>query len=283
MKNRPDLWLEHFALPSEEGHKYDRGAAVIYGAPKLTGATRLAASACARLCGVTSVVAPHGVGDIYRTALPAHIMVEDLQENTPQAHVTDARRTSVLLGSGGGYDETFIRSLCVQLWAQPHLNGIVLDAEGFKAWGGLYRDQFAAQVARPIIVTPHQGEFQHVFKDNPDVLSGSREKQAQKAAKILKAIVVLKGAETVITDGVHVVVNNDAPSTLATAGSGDVLAGMITGLLAAGMPAFEAACVGVWIHSKAAQKCGLGLVASDLCDEIPNVLKDLLGIHLKVS
>lgn len=286
MKNTPDLWLDYFPRYQVDGHKYDRGHAVIYGAPKLTGATRLAASSCARLCGVTTVVAPFDdVASLYRTTLPAHVMVEELLSK-PEKHVVDPRRAAVLVGSGGGYGGEFFCNLCYRLWEMEHINGIVLDAEGFKAWRGGYVADFAAFVRRPTIVTPHEGEFHHVFSDHPwnkDVLRGDRAEQAQKAARKLDAIVVLKGAKTVIADNTRVVVNEDAPPYLATAGSGDVLAGMITGLLAAGMEPFWAACAGVWLHSRTAEIVGAGLVASDLPDKIPYVLQETLGFQDKLG
>lgn len=276
MKNDPDLWLDYFPRYKADGHKYDRGHAVIYGAPKLTGATRLASSSCARLCGLTTVVAPFDdAASLYRTTLPAHIMVEELL-SAPEKNLSDTRRAAVLAGSGGGYGDEFFRNLCFRLWEMEHVKGIVLDAEGFKAWRGGCVADFSAFVRRPTIVTPHEGEFHYVFGDHPwheDILRGDRAEQAQKAARKLDAIVVLKGVKTVIADNTRVVVNEDAPPFLATAGSGDVLAGMITGLVAAGMEPFWAACAGVWLHARAAEFFGLGLVATDLPDKIPHVLQ----------
>lgn len=276
MINNPDLWLNVFRIPSTNGHKYDRGSAIIYGAPKLTGATRLAASSCARLCGVTTVVAPCGAENIYRIALPPHIMVADAGALDLSFFAQDPRIKSVLLGCGGGYDDKSFRELTQKLSTMNHLNGILMDAEAIKAW---HEDvELFAQIggARKII-TPHEGEFSALFQRHPDILSKNRTERAMKAAQKLKAIVVLKGAQTIIADGTRFVLNDCAPPDLATAGSGDVLAGMITGLLASGMPTFEAACAGVWLHSQAALKIGSGLVSSDLSDQTPQIVKELLG------
>lgn len=281
MINNPDLWLQSFPVPSLDGHKYDRGAAVIYGAPKLTGATRLAACSCARLCGVTSVVAPLEARDIYRTTLPAHIMVKDIGQEDLSFYAQDTRNKAVLLGCGGGYDDSQFIELAQELSQMKHLNGIVLDAEAIKAWSGDI-ELFSRKMSPHTIITPHEGEFSFLFRKHPEILAGSREECALRAALKLKSIVILKGAKTIITDGARCVINDCAPSELATAGSGDVLAGVIVGLLASGMPEFEAACAGVWMHAQAALKLGAGLVSSDLSDQIPNVLKDLLGIRLKV-
>ena len=254
MENNSDLWIDVLPRRSGEGHKYDYGHALIYAAPALTGATRLAAEACARIgAGLTTVVADSGVADIYRAALPAHIMVRD------DLAWHDDRVTARLYGPGGlpefsGKDLRFCGDSNV---------GIVLDADALQ--------NLPAHLDGSYVLTPHEGEFARTFPD----ISGSKEEKALAAAKRCGAVVLLKGAETVIAhpDG-RVVTNRHASPYLATAGSGDVLSGMITGLLAQGMPLFEAACAAVWIHGDAAMRFGPGLVASDLPDMIPQVLQE---------
>lgn len=285
--NTPELWCQRLPARKAEDHKYTHGHAVIIGAAEMTGATRLAAEACARIgAGLTTVIAPEGSGEIYRRTLAAHVIVQDMewQEKPVHSgngtylsidhHFSDPRHTALLAGPGGGAAD-FFRHMMYRAWEKEHLKGIVLDAEAFTAWKG-YVEDFNAFIARPTIVTPHQGEFEKVFKDDEyfgDVLIGDKTEQAKKAASVLDAIVILKGAETVISDGGRTVVNRNAPATLATAGTGDVLAGMITGLLAQGMEPFDAACAAVWMHGEAANSFGPGLVASDLNNQIPVVLR----------
>jgi NAD(P)H-hydrate epimerase len=122
------------------------------------------------------------------------------------------------------------------------------------------------------VLTPHDGEFIRLFGEMP----GTREDRALAAARLSRAVVVLKGAQTVIAhpDG-RVVVNDHSSPYLATAGAGDVLAGMTLGLLAQGMPAFEASCAAVWIHGEAALRFGPGLVAPDIIEQIPGILREL--------
>ena len=249
--NTPSLWLSHLPLRSADSHKYSAGHALIHAAPDLTGATRLAAEACARIgAGLVTVLAPSAVANVYRASLPAHILVRDDLE------FWDERVTATLYGSGG-------MSAPVRVMEGV---GTVLDADALAA--------LTLPLNPLCVLTPHEGEFARAFPG----IHGSREARARQAALESGAIVVLKGAETVIAapDG-RLVVNRHASPVLATAGTGDVLAGMITGLLAQGMPGFEAACAAVWIHGDCALRFGPGLVASDLPDLIPAALQELLG------
>ena len=247
--NHPDLWKDVFKRHNKDAHKYDNGHTVIYGAPEFTGATRLAADACARIgAGLTTVLAPEKVVNVYRTSLPAHIMVRD------DLNWQDERVKAKLYGSGGlpvsvNFDDD---------------TPVVLDADALS--------DLPARLSAHYILTPHEGEFARAFPD----IKGERKERALAAAKESGAIVVLKGAQTIIAhpDG-HIVLNKHASKYLATAGSGDVLAGMITGLLAQGIEPFYAACAAVWIHGEAAIEFGRGLVASDLSDKFAKILQDL--------
>jgi hydroxyethylthiazole kinase-like uncharacterized protein yjeF len=254
--NDPSLWLDVFPRPLFDAHKYDRGHAVVIAAPELTGATRLTAEACSRIgAGLVTVVASKRA-DVYRTALAADIMV------TEDRSAVRRGATAYLLGPGGLPDA----------WEEvvdvaPPTAVAVLDAAAIREHAHL-RPSFAYS-----IVTPHEGEFAQAFPE----ASGDREARARQAATVADAIVVLKGAASLIAapDG-RVVTNTNASPYLAKAGSGDVLAGFITGLAAQGMPAFEAACAAVWVHGELGGRIGPGLVPTDLVDRLPELLSELL-------
>lgn len=254
--NTPELWLDVFPRPLHDGHKYDRGHAVVVGAPELTGATRLAAEACSRAgAGLVTVVAAER-GDVYRMALAPDIMVsEDLAAVRRGA-------TAYLLGPGGLPDAW---ELVVDVALSSAV--AVLDAAAIAEHANL-RSSFAHR-----IVTPHEGEFAQAFPH----AAGDRESRALQAASESGVIVVLKGAATLIAapDG-RLVRNTNASPYLAKAGSGDVLAGFIAGLAAQGMPAYESACAAVWMHGELGRRIGPGLVSGDLVHRLPELLGELV-------
>jgi|AntRauTorckE6833_2_1112554.scaffolds.fasta_scaffold16854_2 NAD(P)H-hydrate repair Nnr-like enzyme with NAD(P)H-hydrate dehydratase domain len=248
--NHPDLWRAQLPAKTKDSHKYQHGHALIYAAPELTGATCLAATACARMgTGLVTVLADADIVSVYRTVLPAHILVRgDLDWQ-------DSRVTARLYGSGG-------------LSVIPDFTAgipVVLDADALSNLPRLLTKNY--------ILTPHDGEFDRAFPD----FKGSRLDRAKAAAAESGAHIVLKGAESIIVapDGRYVI-NHHATPHLASAGTGDVLAGMITGFLARDMPVFEAACASVWIHGECGRRIGSGLVASDISDQIPAVMSGFL-------
>jgi ADP-dependent NAD(P)H-hydrate dehydratase / NAD(P)H-hydrate epimerase len=181
--------------------------------------------------------------------------------------LSDSRYTGFLIGPGAGLgDATRDNALALLRTGRP----VLLDADAISAFASRTAELQHA-IAGPCVMTPHEGEFARLFEVHGDKLT-----RARAAARQIGAVIVLKGADTVIAaaDG-RAIVNTNAPATLATAGAGDVLGGFILGLLAQGMDAFLAAAAGVWMHGAAAAAFGPGLLAEDLPDLLPAVLRAL--------
>ena len=267
-ENHPDLWLPALPRARPDGNKYSRGHALLIGGYPMTGAARMAARAAARAgAGLTSIAVPEIALPIYAAALTS-IMAHPCDRPDDFARLlADARYTALLIGPGAGVDER-TRARALQLLATRR--AVVLDADAITVFAGRLAELTAA-IGGPCILTPHEGEFARLFDAAGDKLT-----RARSAARVSGAIIVLKGADTVIAapDG-RAVVNTNAPASLATAGSGDVLGGLILGLLAQGMDAFLAAAAGVWLHGAAAASFGPGLIAEDLPDLVPGVLRRL--------
>lgn len=262
IENNPAVWRGRLPSVKPDSHKYDRGVVVIYGAPKMTGATRLAARAAARIgAGLVKVIASPGTGEIYRSTLHEEIIVLD-----DEAVLSDPRTSAVLFGPGWNEADGMAHLDVIRAsLTRDHIKGVVLDAGAFLAAKGLSSSK--------MIVTPHEGEFAKAF---PELLSGAKAEMAQEAAERMAGIVVLKGAQTIVAAKGHEAIVQDRPlPQLATGGSGDVLAGMIAGLIAQGMDLRIAAAAAVWIHGEAASRFGVGLVAGDLPEMIPTILNDL--------
>ena len=271
--NAPILWRAVFPWPHDGGHKYDRGHAVaVSGGPDSTGAARLGARGALRIgAGLVTVASPREALVVNAAHLTA-IMVRAFDRPDGLAEIlADRRRNAVLLGPGAGVGEETRAMVRIVLASGA---AAVLDADAITSFAGGRDDlavAIAANPARPVVLTPHEGEFHRLFDDTME--RGSKVDRARQAARASGAVIVLKGTDTVIAapDG-PTAINENAPATLATAGSGDVLGGMITGLLAQRMLAFEAACAAVWLHGAAAQAFGPGLIAEDLPEMLPKVL-----------
>jgi hydroxyethylthiazole kinase-like uncharacterized protein yjeF len=282
--NHPEWWRHAFPGPGPESHKYTRGHALVAGGVVMTGAARLAARAAARLgAGLVTVAVPEAVFPIYAAALTGVIvqpMGGDGAGNTPgnaidafRELLADPRRNAVLIGPGAGTGPATREQALAILESGKRA---VIDADALSVFADdpqvLFSAIRSAKAPTPVL-TPHEGEFSRLFDR-----SGSKLERARRAAQASGAVMLLKGSDTVIAapDG-RAAINEGAPAELATAGSGDVLAGMVVGLLAQGMPAFEAAAAAVWLHADAARRIGPGLVAEDLIEAMPAALALLKG------
>ena len=267
-ENDPALWSEHLPARNASGNKYSRGHALLYGGYPTTGAARMAARAAARAgAGLTTIAVPEIALAVYAAALLS-IMVRPLGQPRDLVDLlADARYNALLIGPGAGVGETTRAQTLAMLRTG---RAAVLDADALSVFAKDRPALFDA-IRGPCVLTPHEGEFARLFDAAGDKLA-----RARAAARTSRAVIVLKGADTVIAapDG-RAVVNSNAPATLATAGSGDVLGGMILGLLAQGMEAFPAAAAAVWLHGAAARDFGPGLLAEDLPELIPGVLRRL--------
>lgn len=287
LTNCPYLWRTRMPQQKPDAHKYTRGHAVVVSGPaESTGAARLSARGALRIgAGLVTVASPRAAFPVNAAHLTA-IMLKpfDVPEGLA-AVLADKRRNAVLIGPGCGVGQATCRMVEIALASGA---AVVLDADALTSFAELSNsagadpgplgflpgtasgsppsprrlfDTIKSDAARPVVLTPHDGEFQRLFGK----LQGSRLERARRAAAESGAVIVLKGADTCIAapEG-RTAINENAPPWLATAGSGDVLAGFITGLLAQGAPAFEAAAAAVWLHGESAKRAGAGLIAEDL-------------------
>ena len=274
--NDMDWWRSAFPWPRATDHKYTRGHALVAGGALMTGAARLAARAAARVgAGLVTAAAPEIAFATYAAALTGVIVQPVAGLEALRALLADRRRNAALIGPGAGVlPETRERTLAILAAGKR----AVLDADALSVFADdpaiLFAAIGAADTPTPVL-TPHEGEFARLFGKRFDG-SASKLARASDAAQASGAVVLLKGSDTVIAapDG-RAAINPGAPAELATAGAGDVLAGMVLGLLAQGMPAFEAAAAAVWLHGDAARRVGPGLVAEDLVEALPAALAAL--------
>jgi hydroxyethylthiazole kinase-like uncharacterized protein yjeF len=280
-ENVPSLWRAHFPAPRHEGHKYDRGHAVVVSGPSWsTGAARLAARGALRAgAGLVTIASPREALAVNVAANLAVMVrpVDGAEELTN--FLSDRRFNAVALGPGLGVNEATCDLVLAALAGE---RAVVLDADAMTSFAEDPRRLADALKKRPqqaTILTPHEGEFSRFFGHLDErAKTGSKLERARLAAAIIGATVLIKGADTVVAapDGRASIAAN-APAFLATAGSGDVLTGITTGLLAQGMPAFEAASAAVWLHGEAAALFGPGLIAEDLPETLPRVYRALLA------
>ncbi len=264
-ENCPALWMDAFPVLEPGAHKYKRGHLLVVGGEKMTGAARLAARAARRIgAGLATIVTKSSAFDIYAKGDPGTMVETADTAGEFETALDDPRRNAVVIGPGASV-EADTRKRC--LAALKYGKAVVLDADGISCFQDDPSVLFAA-IDGPTVLTPHEGEFARLF-----TVVGDKISRARSAAKISGAVILLKGPDTIIAspDG-RISINANAPADLATAGSGDVLAGIIGGLLAQGMPVFEAAAAGAWIHGACGAHLGRGLIAEDLCEAIPDVI-----------
>jgi hydroxyethylthiazole kinase-like uncharacterized protein yjeF len=273
--NVPALWRKVFPVPHRDGHKYDRGHAVVMSGPLWsTGAARLAARGALRAgAGLVTIASPREALAVNAAASLAVMVrpVDGAAELT--ALLGDGRMNALAIGPGLGVNEA-TRELVLAALAGER--AVVLDADAMTSFAGApsrLAEALRARRRQATLLTPHEGEFSRYFGTLDELAKvGSKLERARLAAHITGSTVLIKGADTVVAgaDGRAAIAAN-APAFLATAGAGDVLTGIATGLLAQGMPVFEAACAAVWLHGAAAAAFGPGLISEDLPEMLPRV------------
>ncbi len=272
-ENGPALWSARYPWRRPDSHKYHFGHALILGGAVVTGAGRLAARAALGVgAGLVTVACTRETLPIYALSAPSAITAPVETEADYQALLADRRKNAVLLGPGNGVGP---RTRGRALAALGAGKAVVLDADALTSFEARPSDLFEAiegAIEGDCVLTPHEGEFGRLFADR----DGDKLARARAAAALSGAVILLKGADSVIAapDG-RAAINANAPPELATAGTGDVLAGLIVGLLAQGMTSFDAACAAAWLHGETGAALGPGLIAEDLPEALPGVLRRL--------
>lgn len=268
LHNTPSLWRGHLAPERRETHKYARGHVVVVGGPGLKGgAARLSARAASVSgAGAVTFMTPLSAAEFAGTAFDA-VMVGLLNSPDDLEAMLDAKATSVVLGPGMGHGK--LARACLDVALESGLPTL-LDADALTLYEDAPETLFA-KVHEACVLTPHEGEFARLFAG----ISGDKLLRTKEAAKRAGAIVLLKGSTTVIAGDALPVINTNGSPALATAGSGDVLSGLIGGLLAKGIAPQEAAAMGAWIHAEAARNASPSLNADQLPERIAKVIGEL--------
>ena len=272
--NTPELWVDEYPFPSSNDHKYSRGLLVINSGPIYqTGAARLAGRSAMRVgAGAVRLICDEEAAKVLEPQISVELISVVKEKNEIQQIFKDKKVSSILVGPGNGINnETKSRTLL----ALAFVKHVVIDADAITCFEKNPKELFIDTYPHTIL-TPHEGEFRRLFGEKIASIDDKVVKTVE-ASKLSGSIVVLKGSDTVIAnpEGYAVINSSEAPY-LATAGSGDVLAGIIASLVGENkMNAFNAACAGTWIHSKLGELIGPGLIAEDLIDNIPLIIKKL--------
>lgn len=282
-ENLAALWQASLPSPAVDAHKYSRGhVAVFSGAATATGAARLSALAAARVgAGAVTMLSPREALSANAAHLTSIMLRETDTVEQALAFAAERRPNALVYGPGLSPEAATAQYLLEMLdrWEQPV--AVVVDASALTSFAkepDLLAPPFGGR-RHDLVITPHEGEFGRLFSDLSADRIASKVERAREAARRVDGVVVYKGADTVIAspDG-RAAINTNGTPWLATAGSGDVLSGLIAGLLAQRMPPFAAACAAVWIHGEAARQFGAGLIAEDLPLAILPVIRELVGI-----
>jgi hydroxyethylthiazole kinase-like uncharacterized protein yjeF len=270
--NSPMLWSPAYPRIAEDAHKYARGHTLVVSGPwDRTGAARLAALAALRIgSGLVTVAADDEAARVHAAHLTA-VMIRRCAGATEMSEIlADARFTCVAIGPAAGLEPATCDKVMACLRSEA---AVVLDADALSVFADQPDELFRAvgDRAAPVVMTPHGGEFARLFGD---IKGGGKVAMARAAAERAGAVIVLKGADTVVAaPGGRAAISANAPPWLATAGSGDVLSGIVAGLLAQGMESFDAACAAAWMHGEAAAAFGPGLTADDLPAQLPTIIR----------
>jgi hydroxyethylthiazole kinase-like uncharacterized protein yjeF len=274
--NEPAVFYSMMPRINTIGHKFHRGHVLVRSGPvESTGAARLSAETALRCgAGLVTVATSHDALLVNAAHLTAVMLKCCDTEHAWKEQLADPRITTVVVGPGNGISEGTRNSVISSLESEKQC---VLDADALSCWSdNNWRHEFMkvmASTTASVVLTPHAGEFEHLFGNLSDEQFPSKLHKALEAASQSRAVIVYKGADTVVAspDG-RSSINANAPPWLATAGTGDVLAGLIAALLAQGMPPFEASCAAVWLHGAAAESLGYPLCSEDLVGQVANEL-----------
>ncbi|MGH1420375.1 MAG: NAD(P)H-hydrate dehydratase [Hyphomonas sp.] len=273
IENVPSLWMRQMPNPGPLGHKHSRGhMKVLSGGVASTGAARLTARAGLRIgAGLVTVLSPPSALIVNASQLTA-VMVSSVADIDAFKRELDSAK-SVVVGPGAGVTQGTYDRVIAALESEAT---VILDADALTVFEDKPTALFQA-LRKTDVLTPHIGEFRRLFGDLLEK-SDNKIDAVIEAAKQAGCIVLLKGQDTVIADAEgRVVVNNHAASWLATAGSGDVLAGFISGLICQGMEPLLATAMATWVHGEASRRIGAGLISEDLEQQVPNILSALHG------
>jgi len=268
--NDPKVWQKMFVNFDIDVHKYQKGVCmVVAGEQDYIGASKLASLAAARSgCGMVKLLVNRDDFFLFSTIDPSLIIKSYDNFWGMVSIMGDDKISSFVVGPGLGVSDDARKKVIEVLKTKKP---VVIDADAISTFANNPKDLFK-HLHQNCVLTPHMGEFQKLFK-----LEGNKIEQAINAAKQTGAVIVYKGNDTVITDSNKVIINANSSNNLATAGSGDVLSGIIAGLLAEGMTPFYAAAAGVWLHAETARPLKIGMIASDIISHLPKTLNSLVG------